>query len=187
MTDLSAKPMITRLGGLERKPSSGVYVGMRTAGFMAAILCVSAASGCSPDVDLTRALQLESVATGWYEASSSEGRTKLVPAVTLKLRNVSDRTLRTLQVNAVFRRVTEDTQWGSGFRTVVGSTGLLPANTSGAVFVPSELGYVGAESRLDMLKNSQFVDARVDIFARYGASRWAPMGRYPIARQLIQP
>jgi len=142
---------------------------------------------CSQAVDLTRGLRVESVVTGWYEASSAEGRIKLVPAVSLKLRNVSDQTLRTLQVNAVFRRVTEDIQWGTGFRTVAGSTGLLPTNTTGAVFVPSELGYVGSESRFEMLKNSRFVDARVDIFAKYGSSNWTSMGRYPVSRQLIQP
>jgi hypothetical protein len=166
---------------------AGVYTGVRCVPAIALLLCIAAGSGCSPGVDLTRGIRLESVMTGWYEASSAEGRTKLVPAVSLKLRNVSDQTLRTLQVNTVFRRVAEDTQWGSGFRTVVGSTGLLPANTTGAVFVPSELGYVGSESRFDMLKNSQFVDARVDIFVKYGSSAWTAMGRFPIARQLIQP
>jgi len=150
-------------------------------------LGIMALSACSPGVDLTRGLRLESVVTGWYEASSADGRIKLVPAVSLKLRNVSAQRLPTLQVNAVFRRVTEDTEWGTGFRTVAGSTGLLPTNTTDVVFVPSELGYVGSESRFEMLKNSRFVDARVDIFAKYGASSWTSMGRYPVIRQLIQP
>jgi hypothetical protein len=150
-------------------------------------LGIVAAPACSPGVDLTRGLRLESLVTGWYEASAEEGRIKLVPAVSLQLRNVSDQTLRTLQVNAIFRRVTEDTQWGTGFRTVVGSTGLLPANTTGVVFVPSELGYVGSETRFDMLKNSRFVDARVEIYAKYGSANWTPIGRYPVTRQLIQP
>jgi len=160
---------------------------MRPTAAVALAVCCAAAGGCTPPIDLAQSLRLESMATGWYEASAPAGRTKLVPAVSLKLRNVSDQTLPTLQVNAVFRRVTEDTEWGSGFRTVAGSTGLLPANTSGPLFVSSELGYVGTESQLDMLKNSRFVDAQVDIFARYGASSWTSMGRYPIARQMLQP
>ena len=100
---------------------------------------------------------------------------------------MSAQTLRTLQVNAIFKRVTEDTEWGSGFRTVAGSTGLSPTNTSGNLFIRSELGYVGTESRFDMLKNSRFVDARVDIFAKYEATGWAFIGHFPIARMLIEP
>jgi len=160
---------------------------VRAAAPIALLLIGISTLGCAPAVDLTRALRLESVVTGWYEASASNGRIKLVPAVSLQLRNVSNQTLRTLQVNAIFKRVTEDTQWGAGFRTVVGSTGLLPANTTDIVFVAAELGYVGSESRVDMLKNSHFVDAQVDIFAKYQSSSWARIGRYAVARRLIEP
>jgi hypothetical protein len=142
---------------------------------------------CSPSLDLTQAVRIESITTGWYEASGAEGQVKLVPAASFKLGNVSNQALRTLQVNAIFKRVTENTEWGSGFRTVAGSTGLLPTNTSESVFVRSELGYVGTESRVDMLKNSRFVDATVEIFAKYESARWVPLGHYPIARTLIEP
>ena len=90
-------------------------------------------------------------------------------------------------MNAIFKRVTEDTEWGSDFRTVAGSNGLLPLTTSDKVSVVSPLGYTGTESRFDMLQNSHFVDARVDIFAKYGSATWARIGEYRIARQLIEP
>ena len=32
---------------------------------------------------------------------------------------------------------------------------------------------------------SQFVDAKVVLFAKYGSSQWMRIGEYPIARQLI--
>ena len=38
-----------------------------------------------------------------------------------------------------------------------------------------------------MLKNSQFVDAKVDLFVKYGSTQWVKIGEYPIARQLITP
>jgi hypothetical protein len=166
---------------------AGVYTHVRTFISWVGALVILANVACSPSVDLTRGVRIESIATGWYEAMAAEGQIKLVPAVRLKIANVSQETLRTLQVNAIFKRVTEDTEWGSGFRTVAGSTGLSPANTSGSLFIRSELGYVGTESRVDMLKNSHFVDAHVDIFAKYESKRWAPIGHYPIARTLIEP
>jgi hypothetical protein len=150
------------------------------------ILLLSATS-CRPGVDLTAALQVESIATGWYETSAAPGQIKLVPAATFQLKNVSNQPLTTLQVNAIFKRVTEDTEWGSDFRTVAGSSGLLPLTTSDKVSVVSPLGYTGTESRFEMLQNSRFVDARVDIFAKYGSATWARVGAYRIARQLIEP
>jgi hypothetical protein len=135
------------------------------------------------------AVRVESVTTGWYETetAASQGQIKIVPAIGFKLKNVSDQTLRTVQVNAIFKRVTEDTEWGSGFRTVAGSAGLPPATTTDRVFVASSLGYTGTESRFDLLKNSHFVDARVVVFAKHGALTWTPIAQYQIARQLIAP
>jgi hypothetical protein len=178
---------IDELAHRNRLREAGVYTHVRTAFRLPVLLLILTTIACSPTVDLTRGLRIESIATGWYEASAAEGHIKLVPAVSFRLANVSNRTLRTLQVNAIFKRVTEDTEWGSGFRTVAGSTGLLPTNTSDSLFLRSELGYVGTESRLDLLKNSRFVDARVDIYAKYEATTWAPIGHFAIARILIEP
>jgi hypothetical protein len=36
-----------------------------------------------------------------------------------------------------------------------------------------------------MLDNSHFVDARVDLFAKYGSGEWTRVGVYPIAGRLI--
>jgi hypothetical protein len=142
---------------------------------------------CGQTVDLPASVQVESVATGWYETSAKAGHIKLVPAATFQLKNLSSHPLRTLQVNAIFKRVTEDTEWGSDFRTVAGSSGLLPSTTTGRIAVVSPLGYTGTESRFDMLQNSKFVDARVDLFAKYGSTTWTHIGAYRIARQFIEP
>ena len=37
------------------------------------------AAGCGPTVDLTQALQVQSIATGWSDAGVVDGKTKLVP------------------------------------------------------------------------------------------------------------
>src|SRR5262249_1790418 len=68
---------------------------------------------CQPSIDPATGLQLESVSTGWQAAGVVDGRNKLVPSVSFKLKNVSDRPLPSLQVNAVFRRIGEGGEWGS--------------------------------------------------------------------------
>jgi hypothetical protein len=92
----------------------------------------------------------------------------------------------TLQINALFRRVTENTEWGSGFVTVVGSQGLAPGATTDPVTIKSQLGYTGSEqSRQEMLQNTHFVDAKVELFGKYGSTQWVLLGTYPITRQLL--
>jgi hypothetical protein len=36
-----------------------------------------------------------------------------------------------------------------------------------------------------MLTNSQFVDAKVQLFAKYGSVQWVRMGEHPIERKLL--
>jgi hypothetical protein len=37
-----------------------------------------------------------------------------------------------------------------------------------------------------MLANSHFVDAKVEVFAKYGSTQWKKLGDYPVTRQLIE-
>ena len=89
-------------------------------------------SGCGPAVDLTKGLQVTIVNTGWFDVGIVNGQNKLVPSVTFTLKNVSEKTLSTLQVNALFRRVSENDEWGSGFLTVAGSAGLAGCDHAAA-------------------------------------------------------
>jgi hypothetical protein len=143
-------------------------------------------AGCGPPVDLTRGLQVLDVASGWFDAGIVNGQNKLVPTISFKLKNVSDQKLTTLQVNALFRRVTEPREeWGSGFITVAGADGLLPGQVTPPLTIKSQLGYKGTDPRDELLHNSQFVDAKVDLFAKYGSAQWTKIGEFQTDRRLI--
>ena len=57
--------------------------------------------------------------------------------------------------------------------------------TSRAIVLRSNLGYTGTEPRHVMLKHREFVDAKVELFAKQGRRTWVKIGEYPIARQLL--
>jgi hypothetical protein len=143
-------------------------------------------AGCGPQVDLKTGLKIAIVRTGWFDAGvTADGKNKLVPMVSFRVTNVSSQKLLVLQVNALFSRVTDTDEWGSGLVTAAGSDGLASGASTPVLTIKSELGYTGTDSRADMLKNSQFVDAKVRLFAKYGSVQWTPVGEYPIERQLI--
>jgi len=150
------------------------------------LLGVLASTGCGPTVDLTKGLQVLDVTTGWFDAGIVDGQNKLVPVVAFKLKNVSTQRLATLQVNALFRRVAEKDEWGSGFLTAAGSDGLAPGATTPTLTIKSQLGYKGPEPRQEMLQNSHFVDAKVELSAKYGSAQWARIGDFPIKRELLR-
>jgi hypothetical protein len=150
------------------------------------ILLAMLSAGCGgPPVDLTKGLEIVDASTGWYDAGPANGQNKLVPSISLKLKNISDQPLVALQINAVFRRLNDKDEWGSAYVVVTRSDGLPPGATSQPITINSQLGYTGTEPRAQMLQNSQFVDAKVDLFAKYASLQWVRIGERPIERRLI--
>lgn len=150
-----------------------------------AVAAVLAAS-CGSQFDVEKAVKITDVHTGWYDAGIQDGKNKLVPSVSFKLQNLSDDPVDSVQVNAIFRRVGEPEAWGEHFATAIDRDGLQARQTTpGFVVLRSNLGYTGNESRLQMLQNKQFVDARVEIYGKHGSRTWQKLGEYTIDRQLL--
>ena len=150
------------------------------------LLAIASSVACGPTVDLTKGVEVAILNTGWYDLGIVNGQNKLVPTVTFTLKNLSDQKLVTLQINALFRRVSENTEWGSGFLTAAGSPGLAPGATTAPITIKSQLGYTGSDqSRQEMLQNTHFVDAKVELFGKYGSTQWVRLGTYPITRQVL--
>jgi len=152
--------------------------------FLLLVVCV-AGGACGPTVDLATNLEVLDVTTGWFDAGIVNGQNKLVPSVSFALKNKSDQKLVVLQINALFRRLADKDEWGSGFVPVTGSEGLPPGATSPSFTLKSQRGYTSTDSRQDMLHNSHFVDAKVEISAKYGSQQWTRVAEYPIARVLL--
>jgi hypothetical protein len=142
------------------------------------------ASACGSGIDLAKAVAPESVVTGWADGGTIAGKNKIVPAVSFRLKNVSDQSLSALQVNAVFRRVNDPGEWSSGFLPNV-ATEMPPGMQTDARTVAGQQGYTGTDDRDDMLRNSHFVDAKAELFVKSGSSNWTRIGEYPVTRQLL--
>ena len=141
-------------------------------------------ASCGRSIDLATGLRVDGLATGWLDAGLAQGLNKLVPAVSFALTNVSPETLPLLQVNAVFRRAGQTGEWGARFATAH-SQGLAPGASTQTLTLASDLGYTGADPRDAMLHNTQFVDADVDLFAKYSSTQWVRLGTFRVHRQLI--
>lgn len=152
--------------------------------FLTICACALLAS-CARTADVSSNLRVQLLSTGWREAGPVAGKNKVVPSAAVTVTNVSDRRLPSVQVNAVFHRAGESGEWGSAFVAASGSSGLTPGGAA-TVTLQSQLGYTGEDPTPAMLQNSQFVDATVDVFAKYGSQQWVRLGAFPIDRQLLR-
>jgi hypothetical protein len=140
---------------------------------------------CNRSVDPTTVLEPTDVVTGWFDAGIEDGKNKLVPSVSLRLRNKAQSPVRSVQINAIFRRVNEQEMWGEHFGWAVEREPLQPGETTRDIVLRSALGYTGEQPRLQLLQHSQFVDAKVELFLKQGSRVWSKLAEYPIDRQLL--
>jgi hypothetical protein len=150
------------------------------------VLAAALSVSCGASEAAVAALEPIDVVTGWYDDGIVEGqKNKLVPSVTLKLRNKSDKSVRSIQINAIFRRVGEQEMWGEYFGWAIRGEPLAAGATTNQLVMRSMLGYTGEQPRMQMLQNTNFVDAKVEIYLKQGSRVWAKLAEYPIQRQLL--
>jgi hypothetical protein len=155
-----------------------------------ALLAVAAFAlgGCSSrKVDLAKVLQVTELTTGWYDAGVVEGgKNKLVPSVSFRLKNADTETLASVQLFARFSQLHDAQEWGTPpYVKAIGPEGLPPGQSTNMMILRSNLGYTGEQPRLEMLQHDKFIDARVELFAKYMANNWVKLTERQIARQLI--
>ena len=175
-----------------------------------ALSAVLSGSACAP-LDVQAALDVIDITTGWLDVGLDDlGRNKLVPTFSFRLENVSDRRVRTLQLNGVFRRcmvlyeeqpapedpvspadeeagtcVGEDQEWGSALVRAVGREGVVPGDGLGPFTMESSLGYTGEQSLAEMLGHRDFVDVKIELFVKHRAEQWTKLSEHLIDRQLL--
>jgi hypothetical protein len=141
---------------------------------------------CGGGTDLAASAKLTDVKTGWYDAGITEdGKNKLVPSISLRIRNDGQNPLGSTQLNLIFKRVIDKDEWTTAFVRGIGSEGLPRGQTSPPIVVRAQQGYTGIQPRAQMLANTQFVDFKVEVFGKHGSATWVKLGEFPIARQLL--
>jgi hypothetical protein len=148
-----------------------------------AVCAIALTMACGKPVDVAKAVQVNVVTSGWVPAGAAGGKNKIVPSITVTLKNTSSETLNALQVNAVFRLVSSNEELSSDFKPVSGSGGLPPDATTDKIVLKATLGYTGTDPVDELLRNSKFVDAKVELFVKAGSGQWTRVGEYPIARE----
>ena len=135
--------------------------------------------------EVEKVLKVTDVSTGWYDAGIVDGQNKLVPSVSFHLQNVTADPIESVQINAVFHQVTEDLAWGDSLIRGVGSEGLAGGATGNTLIVRGPRGFTSTLPRQEILQHKQFVDVKVNLFARHGSRTWQKIGEFPIERKLL--
>jgi hypothetical protein len=166
---------------MARRPSIGLS--------MLLIALTAAVSSCSRSVDVKEAIEVVDTSSGWYDAGIVDGKNKIVPSVTFRLKKKSAADVAGVALNVVFRHPAPaganlEEDWDEVF---IQRADFRDTDQTEPLTVRTEKGYTGdpPQSRLDILKHSQFRDVRARIYAKYSSSQWVEIGSVDVQRQLL--
>jgi hypothetical protein len=152
--------------------------------FVLALLASALSSAaCAKPVDLKQATQITDVSTGWFDAGIQDGKNKLIPSVTFRIKKNPGVELSSLSLNVVFKGIGDQDHRDDVFVQKVDFSG----DSTDPITVRSQFGYTGEppQTRAEMLKNSQFRDMEAQIFAKQSSSQWVELHAVKIARLLL--
>jgi hypothetical protein len=157
-----------------------------------AVVLALLTAGCSRPIDLKQVLQLTDVIGGYHDAGILEGRNKISPSISFRIKKSIEDDIRPLALNVVFKKLPPagvavapgspaEEDWDETFVPSVPFEG----NQTELLTIRIKAGYTGEQSRADILSHSQFRDVRVHIFAKHSASQWVEIATYDVPRRVL--
>ena len=125
------------------------------------------------------------VVTGWLDKGIVGGQNKLVPTISLKIRNGADRSLSYLQLNAVFRIVDDTEELGSKVIWATQGDALDPGASLGPFNLSSDSATPVPPPAPRCCSTRCSRMRKVELFVKQGSRQWARLGEYRIDRQLF--
>jgi hypothetical protein len=137
--------------------------------------------------DLEGSFELLDIETKWVEKTYQPWPPKLilVPAISFKIKNVSDVPLKYLYINANFKFRDDVANLGDGFIEAIRGEPLMPGETSESILLKSTHGIDG--QNLEHFKSSPFFQSKVvdvKVFAKSQGSQYIPVGEWEISKKI---
>ncbi len=110
---------------------------------------------------------------------------KLVPAISFRVKNVSDRPLKYVYFHANFKIRDDISNLGHGFLEAIRGEPLLPGETSEPILLQSDFGFEG--TNLEHFKTSAFFKSKVidvQLFAKSQGSQYVPAGEWEVSQTI---
>ena len=137
--------------------------------------------------ELEGAFELMDIETKWVQKTYQPWPPKLVlvPAISFKIKNVSDAPLKYVYINANFKFRDDVANLGDGFIEAIRGESLMAGDTTETILLKSTHGIDG--QNLEHFKSSPFFQSKVvdvKVFAKSQGSQYIPVGEWEISKNI---
>jgi hypothetical protein len=151
----------------------------------ASALAVGAAA-CGPDLNLSKALELKVVESGYFDAGLVDGKTHLLPSLTFVLHNTTSDSIASVQLLLSYIPEGSDGELDSVQVTGIGPKALAAGASTEPIVARATVGFSLEGARADFFTHRLFRDFTVKVFAKKRAG-YMPLGEFKIDRRILEP
>jgi hypothetical protein len=157
-------------------------------------LVVLATAACGPPIDLTKALEVTDVLTGFYDdgvhtKSLGDGAPPrpanvLRPSITFKLKNISAQPLTSVQLMASYWQAGGDGEWDSIMATGISTHALPSGESTPAITLRSNTAFNVEGARASLFGDHRYKDIVIKLFGKRGGQLYR-LGEYNVDRVIL--
>jgi hypothetical protein len=159
---------------------------------LSAMVAMTAITACGPDLDYKQVLQATDLSGGWYDFGIVDGKNKLVPSVSFRIRKNADVQIRSLDINVHFKKISVEAPQSKDAEEEFAEVFLQrvefsEGNQTRLLTFRPDTGVTGdpPQTRAEMLAHRLFRDLRVRVFVKQSSTTWVELAGYDIPRVLI--
>lgn len=138
----------------------------------------------SPEI-LQASIDIVDVETQWVSKSYQVWPPKLtlVPSISFKVKNVSDKPLKYINFNAIFRMRDDFENLGDNFLAAIRGEPIMPGEMSETILLKSNYGVEG-KTLASFPENPYWKIAFVQLFAQSKGSQLVKVGEWEVSRKI---
>jgi hypothetical protein len=148
-----------------------------------AALAAAFAVSCSGP-NLSQALAVTDIISGYYDNGIKAGANHLVPSITFRLKNQSQEAIYGVQLTVAFWADGDDGEKDSVQVTGIGGTPVQSGQSTESITVRSTVGFTLEQPRSELFTHSLFRDWTIKMFARSGGRIYS-IGEFKVDRRFI--
>ena len=155
----------------------------RAVSLLVAALVASATVACS-SVDLSKTVQITLATSGYYDLGVIDGKTKIVPGASVRVKNLGTAPLDGFQMSASFWIVGDDGMKDEIQMMGLVAKGLAPGAESEPIVLKASHGYTLDVPRSQAFQNSLFRDFTIRVLGKTGGSI-VRLGEFKIEQKIF--
>jgi len=133
---------------------------------------------------IKNSIKVKLVKTQWVRKYQKSGKVRIVPTITVKIKNTGNEPLKYLALNVVFELEDFNQELGSGYKLALQRKSLKPGSISKEIKIECNHGYTASSVKAFFENYSNWRTAWAKLFIKWKSSNYVAFGEYKIKRQI---